>query len=663
MDEVPYGMEEPQAVVVPLVSFEVEYMNGNEERYEPTLISAKAVFKLRARNFGVGTLSAESMYANAYDEWKVIAKIDDLVCFTGFVVMENEPYQLRNKPYNVVVTATDGLGLLKYIPLTKLDGTNFNGRNTMMQYIAAALSKTNLNLNIRAYVNIFNTAHQNRYVQGAPDMLTQTKIHHRTFLNDAGDFVDCYTALEILLGKWCNLFQYEGEWLINEISEIQYTYGNRKYTKYSYTGVKTGTATDFDDTAIIGKEQKIQPINIDQYVSYLTPVKSVKTVFNYEVPKDLINNDRIRGLGPFNAALSTTSRQAYDLLGWSQKVGDPSNLTNYTGSYKSFIAVEKDIYGTETDRYYVLQKDPVSNSGVGYLIRNDNSDFFVDAGDKLDISFSYRTSIDVGGTGLMTLAGVYILKSGTTGASRTDWYSLNQSGNWAINDLGNSHFGDASLDTTQWNSITVSSKAIPVNGICYIFLKTGWSGSTTELHIKELNINYTPYVKGAKFDVKGDYWLTEQNVNIKDTIDEDIKISDSSKRIIKGALFDSSGDALLNPTWYRLGYTEQKHFKELVNFGRYRGQYRRIRKVSGTFKGVTWTPNGTVIFHPLTFHRPFLIEFEQASGINALYCLAAPLNIDYLSCQWKGTFIDVAHHGLSQNGEIGDKHVFNYIFN
>ena len=655
-------MEEPTAYVVPLVDFRVEYMNGNEEKYDPTIISAKAVFKLRARTFGVGTLNAESLYANAYDEWKVIAKIDDSVVFTGFVTMENEPYQLKDKPYNVVVTATDGLGLLKNVPLTMLNGNDFSGRNTLLSYIAGALAKTNLNINIKAYVNIYNTAHNNRFTQGSPDMLTQTRLHHRTFLNDEGNFIDCYSALELILGKWCVLYQYEGDWLISEVSEMMESIGPQRYfTEYSYTGVKITSVKDYEDVGLIGKVQKIQPINIDQYVSYQTPVKSVKTTFNYEVPRDLINNDKIRKLGALILPLTSPTKVAYQLVGWSKKVGDASNLTNYTGTYNSYIRVEKDALGTETDRYYVIEKDPVVNSGVGYLIRNDNSDFFVDAGDTLSISLTYRTAVDVGGSGLITIAGVYILQSGKTGAARTDWYSLNQSGTWSINDLGNSHFGDASTNTTEWQTITVDSKQIPVNGTCYIHLKTAWSGSTTELHIKELNVNYTPYIKGARFDVKGDYWTTAQNVNIKDILEDEIKVSDASKRIIKGAYFDTTGEFLLNPTWYRIGYNEQKHFKELANLGRYRHQQFRNKRISGTFKGVTWSPIGTVTQRPLCFHRHFLFENEQVNSAANYYMLTAPLDIDYLSCQWRGTLINSCV-GPAYNVTQGDTHTFNYIF-
>lgn len=660
----------PNVSTLKLLDFRCSYFNGNEEKFDPVIISQKAVIKVRAEYGSSSTINAEMFFANAYDEWKIVAKCDNVTVFVGFITMENEPYIMKEKPYDIVVTATDGLGLLKNIELTDTYGDVFTGRNTLLSYLQGALAKTNLKLDIAVYCNIYHASHKTRYDTGSPDMMTQTKLHHRTFLKDAVTYVDCYEAIEKILKNWCVIYQYKGAWLINNVMEMQANFGpQRYYSYYSYNGSTTNSVLETDNTCTIGKTKKIQPINLDQYVSYQYPVKSVKTSYKYEIPENLVNNQKLQYLGSWISPIAGSeynlitgeyigSYTAYEKVGWSNYTYPYVNVYPYTGAKRSYIKVVKDSFNTELDRYYVIEFDGSVNSGQGFSIVNDNTDFFMDEGDIVTISFQFRYNIAFSGP-LTGFGGINVLRTGQSGASTSHWYSANPDGRWTNSYSGFAFRVDLSSgDEREWQSISVTTRPVPVNGSLFISIGPGPNFTNgTELHVKDINIEYEPRVRGSVLTAKGEYWKTEQTTNIKDIIEDEISVSDSPKRIIKGALWDTAGDALLTPEWYRLNESETKHFKELVNYGRYRHQYRRQKRVNGTFKGVMWSPDGgSATQYPLTFHRQFSIENDDR-----MYMLSAPLEIDYLSAQWKGTLIECGVGNTDYNNN-GNTHTFNYLF-
>jgi hypothetical protein len=659
--------------VLPCVSVKTQYYEGQEDKFLPTIIGLKLEVVVRAKFGSASTINAEMFYPESADQWKVIAYCDEVCIFNGFIVNDVEPYQMREKPYNIVIRATDGLMQLKGQPLTTWDGDTFNGRNTILSYLAGAISKTGTEVNIRSYVNTYNATHNDRADSGSPDMLTQTKLHHRSLLKDVNSFYDCYETIERLLKGWCIIYQYEGEYCIVSRDCIL-SYGNTVwFTEYDYAGNFIGATQDVYGDIGIGKQKFIQPIELNQYASYDAPFKSVKTVFNYEIPEDLVNNQKLQQLGAFISPLSGSGYAAYQKVGWTAKTGNPTSKADYTGSKNTYIRNEVDTYGTETDRYYRIEYDNAVTSNLGLYIENDNTDFFVDENDLIAFEFQVRINTIVGG-GIHVNARfvqVLILKDGTTGSSSTDWYSLGADGVWH-NDI--THFAYArdefiaGLPTYPNEFVTwsISDTAIPASGSLYINYggyDLDSSPSQTVIDHRPAKISYTPYLRGARFAVKGDYWKTEQNTKLNDSLEEEIYISDAPKRILKGAMWDSAGTALTNPDWYRYGTTENRHFKEIVNLTRYAHQFRPVRKISGEFKGVMFQTNlliGSLTMHPICLHSRFYFENEPFTN-QRFYIFTAPVEMDWVSARINGTLVEVARQGDAGDTD-GDSHSFNYIF-
>lgn len=650
--------------LLPCVAVTSEYYDGNEEKYSPTIIGLKLEVRIRAQYGSASTITNEMFYPQTADQWKVIAYCDDVCFFKGFIVNDIEPYQLKDKPYDIVVRATDQLMKLKNFDLTDVDAIEFEGRNTLISYIAGALAKTNLDCDIVAYINTYNTTHNDRLDAGSPDMLTQTKLHHRSLLKDVSTFYDCYTALERILKGWAVLYQWEGNYVIYSVPELQKEALLLWYkTTYTFEGVFSSATQESLSAAGVGKQKFIQPIELDQFVSYQYPLKQVKTIYKYEIPENLVNNQKLQFLGDFIAPLSGSGYSAYELVGWGAYQGDPNGLTAYAGSYKTYIKTEFDSYNVESDRYYVIQADTGIATALGLQVRNDNADFWVDAGDKLTISITTRLLLDQGGSDPIFLGRVALLIDGTSGSSASDWYTLNPGGDWVNNPFANFAQTNETGDQTQWVTYSTEADSFPANGTLYLFLGSGGVDATNEAHHKDIEITYTPYIKGSRLSVKGDYWLTSQTDVITDKLEEEVYISDAPKRILKGALWDSAGTALTDPDWYRYGKTENRHFKEILNLGTFAHQYRGYRRISGTFKGVLWQPEllfGVAPFHPPSLHTHFYFENEPFTDVR-YYVFSAPMEIDWVNARFRTTLLEVFRDGAEWN-TTGDSHTFGYIF-
>lgn len=643
---------------LPLISFSHEYINGDQDKYNPINIGSRAVIKIRAKKGSDAAINNEMFYADESNEWLVFINIDTVPVFRGFITNDVEPYVLKDKPYDIVITCTDGLGLIKNDPLTDIAGDQFNGRHFLIEYLAGALKKTGLDLNIRLCLNVYNNGQDDRFDAGSPDTFTQTMQHYKTYEKDVNSFYDCYESLERLLsGFGCVCFQYMGMWVVSSRAELQDSSGPAQYySDYDSDGVFISATYDLNGVQVIGKNLGIISVNLEQFVSYQPAIKSAVTRFKYRIPPNLVNNQRLQNLGSFISPLSGIGYAAWQLFGWGKYQGDPNTLTPYAGAANAYIKTEFDSFAVESDRYYVIESDTGVATALGVEIRNDNDDFFVDAGDKCIFSQTSRLNADQGGSDPIFLGRIALLISGMSGSSSAHWWTLNPGGGWVNNPFANFAQTNESVNTSLWETYTTEADVFPANGTLYWFLGSGGVDGGGMAHHKDLDITMTLYVKGSILDVDGDYWATAQNRAIKEKIDEEVFTSDGPKRILPGATWKSTTE-LTDPDWYRLGFSESEHLKELTNLGRYRHQYRAQKRIEGQFKGVMCQPTGApTIQLPLGFHRGFLIN-----DVDGEFVLVPPLTIDYVQGLWRGTLI---HSFLSTDdvAQTGDTHAFNYEF-
>src|SRR4249919_387506 len=191
--------------------------DNDESKYSP-IKAKKCVIKfLNSQAVNVRTFSI-----GEDNRWLVEVKINSLLVFVGHLEQGDieEPFQYEQDQI-VVLTATDGLGILK---THRLDDT-FNlwttsggcgpNENRIIDYIANCLGASGLSLTI----NVINNLRE--IDNPATDPVTLGCIYAALYLDiktfedqKVGQYTNCYDVLEKILGHDCYLTQAKGEWWI-----------------------------------------------------------------------------------------------------------------------------------------------------------------------------------------------------------------------------------------------------------------------------------------------------------------------------------------------------------------------------------------------------------------------------------------------------------------
>lgn len=651
-----------------IIAVSVGYPNGNESKYN-TIIGAEANITLRVRS--ASTITPETFLTDLYDEWKVLIYCDTMLVFAGFIEPSEGNYLMKDAPVQIDVKCTDGLGLLKNVTLTDTAGDSFlNTTPYLIDVVAGCLAKTNLELPIRIYCSIFESSMQDREDDITKDMFNQARTDYRTFLQNANTFVDCYKALEMLLTGGFSIYQWFGRWTISYRPEMQASIGpTLYYSDYDNAGVVTAGNQDLGIYYVIGYDQIQHPINLDQIISYQVPAKSVKNTFNYTVWDEIPKNNKFERGAEFESGSVSSPPGTYKkstIDDWLYGITNPSvgstqppngMLATTDLSYRMSTY---DQFNIETIREVVLERTGDPQAGHRFL-RSDGIP--VNAGDKIRITTDYKTS--AAGTGTRQYMMVMLeVASGTP-------YRLDQVGGAPVDGIGILFWAQTTAmrflakdyqtgeDASQYSSFTLDPPQLPADGTLYILFMMFDPPVGRVVSYKNFSFEYFPSVAGSYAQVKGDYWLTSQDRNVKDAIDEEVFISDSTKKVLKGSLLRADGTTLTTPTWYRQGQAETKHFKELLNLGKYRHYYRRFRKIQGTFRGVKSTPvNFLGDFYPIGFHKHY--AFINNDG-EKMYVFSPPTTIDYVAGTFNTTAIEALDSGNTVEGGVTADQVVNQL--
>lgn len=146
---------------------------------------------------------------------------NNITRFVGYLLPENYSEPFSPVPYNVELTATDGLKLLENFDFTDDNGNKCVGKHSIISLIEMILNKLELYLPIYAAGNIYEDQ-----MNEAPGPWAQTYINADVFYSDKnGDSLpNCYDVLQKLLQNFtARIYQNRGRW---EIININYMSSN-----------------------------------------------------------------------------------------------------------------------------------------------------------------------------------------------------------------------------------------------------------------------------------------------------------------------------------------------------------------------------------------------------------------------------------------------------
>ena len=171
-----------------------------------------------------------SFFESAPREYLVQLLIDDAIVWQGYLIGDEYREAFRNPPYDVAITATDGLGLLKNYGYTVLATPTV--KTTRIDVVREILENTGLNLAISVSYDV---------VSGS------TKLFNVAFADDYFAGWSCYDVLEKMIPPDATITQHAGKWLIRRNEQDT----AKTHTIYSYVeGAGYTITTGVGETAL-----------------------------------------------------------------------------------------------------------------------------------------------------------------------------------------------------------------------------------------------------------------------------------------------------------------------------------------------------------------------------------------------------------------------------
>lgn len=601
---------------------------------------------IRARQLEIKIHSSSSVNINKFsiggdNSFKVNYYIDSVLQFTGFLSLGDLSQEFLPDPNIITLVATDGLGFLKDIPLTDFDGDNPENENAILDYLLWALYKTGLRLNLAVTFNIreVTASTLNADSTGAGHFFKFNYLDAKTFEDEAGTCINCFDVIARILGEEGQLSQFNGEWRIIRIDEMEHGLSVQTVFRWDYAGTFISKTTE-THAENIGVGESYSWMNDDARVSLQRLIKESRLIFNYEVPKEIpCNIEFLRGtiLG------DTPTLKTYSIDCWTKLYKDGTG--DHPAAGNMYIEVQF-LDGYEINRYLHFEDNGVFN----FIM---SSPIYVGAGDRATINVDRRmeSNHSTAGTDNCVQLRLY-------GDDGTFWthHGKNPSASpdadvayWvACDSLFQTnqkfhcfHVADDYDDTESTSLFSGEVGPIPVAGEIrmLIYVSALWGG-VEDTYIEQASFDYLPYINGSFEKFTGQEHIVKQDVDTRSVREKEVFISDSPKKIFKGALLiEDSGAYPLAGLFYNAaqeptGPVNEKRYGEIQAFDVWNQYNRTMVILDGTVDHSAPPPNLITKFagtdaNENTQDRLFLLLHYE---------------LDAFLCEWNAFLIEVSRY-------------------
>jgi len=498
---------------------------------------------------------------------QVYINTPDYQIFEGWLSISDLRQDFQPDPNVLVLTATDGLGFLKDVPLTDYNGNQFRGVHRLADYIAGCLVKTGLSKTLVAEMNVKESTQVTTYLG---HMYHTIYVDARTFMSSIDEYEDCFTVLEKILGEYCELSQQKNEWYIRAIDEFDAQ--DSLQIRFSATGAIQSQLPSVAYDKQIGSNMTLYQMgfmNDDAVISLQRPYKYVRHFFELEQPAEVPCNvnfergDFITDLPDEVINFETYTQKKYKLDCWDLLKGSPATFDEYPSGD---VWIKRLFEGFDREAYrYVVVNWP-TNPPEALVLKSKGID--VSFADKFTFSWDFAFGADLGlGTGNLIVAS--ILLEGNDGSY---WFLDDPSGvassslrfpanddtqmEWALSNANwstnyklltiNTDFG--AYDNTEFRTVSIDRVApIPVDGKLYIIFHWGNDSdfASNDLRLNNLRFEYFGQINGAWGAFTGFENKVEQAGDYKAKRDVQVYIADAPKLLYKGTFQKVVGDTLV----------------------------------------------------------------------------------------------------------------------
>jgi len=514
----------------------IETVNNDEYRYTP--IRAK---KLTLYFYSTNNINYNTFTKGNYNRFKVICRTlqTGYIWFVGFLNQDDirEPHLPR--PNRVTLVANDGLASLRGVSPTEVDGGRIEGHYRLIEYIHLCLLKTQLNLDIYVVSSLRDTS------QPGQPHFQSLWFHSKTHETEIGSVEDGYASLEKHLKEGFILTQVNGAWWIVRGQDIGVYGFAHVYTDGMLSGITQITLDKY-----IGKNEDMYLIKEAAEAGIKRPRQFVKLDYNFDYPREIVDNiDFSRGSAKFPgipAEIENSNPKQFELhyfiADWQTIKTDSFSGQNW------FISNGVPIYSPYIYRKFNDRIDEIERYVVTGEIRDNNNFHWlksnpvpVHAKDRINFSIDARLNTNIGGGQPYTMTVQFLLipKDGSKdllgfvkapqtleGDDDTEWKSISGLIRWENPDVGGADLFH-----------------VPLDGDVYIYLPFNHHGTQASrlTYYSNLSFEYIPYINGTYQKYRGQYHKVTgpgiYNVNYQN----DVPISDSPRKLFKGALLKPSG--------------------------------------------------------------------------------------------------------------------------
>lgn len=533
--------DETQEIVSVAITSDRQSVIDNDE--DPlTVIRAQ---QLTITFISTDRVNGATFFTGSDQRWSVHKYLGDdtQTLFRGWLNTEDISELFMPRGSEVTLTANDGLGPLKDIPLTDFNDELPVGKYKIIDILAMALSNTGLSLQINVAFNVkLNGFISDVRTPGtdAQHLFDTCYLWAKSLEDSQGTTIDCYSTIKMILGEEACLFQRQGMWWVMRVDEIELTAVGRTGL-YISTFESDGTFIEnLGERGFVKRVGKDSPYEIffsreSSEVVNNRPRKSVKITYDYNFPEEIVDNiDFSRG--DLITTVSATEKH-FNLDDWILLRGLGSAATvpnistyiqrNYTNDY-------------ETERFVVLTMPPVFAAPVNFIRSNPVE---IGVKDKFDYSFDFRFPSDKsgGGTNTVNFGAIRLVGDDST------YWSCDGDGVWHETDSNwtaifplQEQWDCDDVDESEWRTISVSANPTPVAGSLYFDLfamrSIAASQFETDIHYSNVIFDYIPYINGSYQKYTGQSQTVSQDGNYKPKREVTVGMSESPRKLFKGAI-------------------------------------------------------------------------------------------------------------------------------
>lgn len=397
-------------------------------------------------------------------------------------------------------------------------------------------------------------------------MYSTCLVDAKTFEDKIGATLDCYEILTRILKRECFIEQVLGEWYIFRIKELRNDFQQYR-TQYTSDGSFNGFTSGYNLEKAIGLQQldstgaNIPFAGTPDATAFFSekqtsrvnsrPIGSVKLTHNFESPSEVPCNidfsrdtvDNPIGTLPDETDEDGNTAQVfkYNIDCWTLKRGAGSSAT--TPNCQAYIK-RLLVNGYEKQRYVVLTLPTVQGNPKNYI---ESEDIPIGAKDKFSFSVDWATEVDVSGSPTLNEPVASIWMAGDDGTfwklsqgPPVAWLTTNAADSYGLN-TNLIYPLDFSQDTSTWVSISIDAPPVPVSGNLRIRLHSSGAFASTSVddfnvRFQNLNFDYIPFISGSYKKFSGQSNKTTRPGNYKSKLEDNVYISNSPKKLFKGAL-------------------------------------------------------------------------------------------------------------------------------